>query len=183
MQKAETAGIIPPELHHAKRRIEWVVLQHLLRLGGIKELHYLPNGKPEVIGPEYISISHGNALAGIALASVPVGLDCQHPDEKLVRIRQKFCGREELEFCAAAPDPLAMLTIVWSAKEAVFKYFGEEVHFARDIRLDPFAAEDRWLTAQYRGIHGEKEFSLLHEWVAGHHCVCTCEGVGAALYV
>jgi phosphopantetheinyl transferase len=173
VRAAVESGQVPQHIRHVKRQIEWVVLQHLLKIAGVNELAYLPTGKPEVIGPEYISISHGDGLAGIALASVQVGMDIQHPDPKLMRIRKKFCSEAELAFCDKAETPLQALTIIWAAKEAVFKYYGERIHFARDIAVQPFDPDDESISAHYSGVHGEKDFTLVHHVLSGHHCLCT----------
>lgn len=122
----------------AKRRWEWLATAILLDAAGIhQDLCYAPSGKPFLPDGPHLSLSHGEGLAALLLSDRPCGVDVQKPDEKLFRIRHKFCHPEELAEAMTHPDPLAFLTLLWTAKEAVFKVFGENVHFARDIRMGP----------------------------------------------
>ncbi|MFM7726830.1 MAG: 4'-phosphopantetheinyl transferase superfamily protein, partial [Flavobacteriales bacterium] len=59
-------------------------------------------------------------------------------------------------------EALRALTIVWSAKEAIFKYWGERVVFAADIEVLPFRCDDQSIIARYSGVHGIRDFNLWH---------------------
>jgi 4'-phosphopantetheinyl transferase len=145
-----------------KRRREWLAAR-LLRNQLIPHATVLnhANGKPYIAGGPFVSFSHSDHFAALMTASVPCGVDIQRPDPKLARIHSKFILQEDM---ANAPDDdqsrLQWITIVWSAKEAIFKCFGEHVHFASDIRLHPFTPEDSLLRADYHGVHGTQSFDL-----------------------
>ncbi len=62
------------------------------------------------------------------LSQKSAGLDVQVFHEKLKKIQDKFTTSEELKQIKA-PSELAALSLTWSIKEAVFKYYGTGVPF------------------------------------------------------
>jgi len=62
------------------------------------------------------------------LSQKNAGLDVQVFNEKLKRIKEKFTNSQELSRIKA-PTELAALSLTWSIKEAVFKYYGTGVPF------------------------------------------------------
>ena len=155
-----------------KRKREWLITYTLLKHLSLENvLAYLPSGKPTLTNGRGISISHCNALAAIVYSPSNVGMDVQCFDEKLGRIREKFCNAGELEFLDGLNDPSEALTIIWSAKEAVFKFYGEQVDFANDIRIAPFHPYDNEISAHYSGTHGDKDFALQHFMIEKYHVV------------
>jgi phosphopantetheinyl transferase (holo-ACP synthase) len=62
------------------------------------------------------------------LSQKNAGLDVQVFNEKLKKIQNKFTTLEELQQIKA-PSELAALSLTWSIKEAVFKYYGTGVPF------------------------------------------------------
>ncbi len=157
-----------------KRIREWLITQILLDLMARgKTMRYLENGKPILSHNLHISVSHCGELAGLVVSDRPVGLDIQGIDEKLYRIKNKFCHPSELKNLPDGPTRLEHLTVLWSVKEAVFKFFGENVHFAKDIITTDFHYTQPNLTAEYNGIHGEKTFHLTNISMDGYHIVAT----------
>lgn len=87
------------------------------------------NGKPQ-LQHGYISISHCQNLIAIYLhPNHTIGIDIEHFHEKVKRVAPRFMNDQERK---RFPDAdLQMLTLMWSAKEAVFKkYGGETTYFA-----------------------------------------------------
>lgn len=93
----------------------------------------------------HFSISHcGDYAAVIVSKNLRVGVDIEIPNEKVARIKHKFLHEDELAIVnnlnsAYKPvTPLQTLTILWSCKEAIFKWwsFGK-VDFSENIRLNP----------------------------------------------
>ena len=121
-------------LAHDKRRTEWIGRRFLFDHLGIDKPHYLENGKP-VLETGYITISHCNDLVAVLLAPYPIGMDLQKPEPIIERIKERFCNEGELMALSEHPNPLDYLTKIWSAKEAVFKVFGENVPFAEGMRI------------------------------------------------
>jgi phosphopantetheinyl transferase len=83
----------------------------------------------------HFSISHcGDYAAAIVSRDHRVGIDIEIPDEKVRRISHKFVNdteRRELK-----PRTILDFTQIWSAKEAVFKWYGDgNVDFKQHIQL------------------------------------------------
>ncbi|MCW3118354.1 MAG: 4-phosphopantetheinyl transferase [Chitinophagaceae bacterium] len=103
--------------------------------------------KPFLSNEKYhFSISHcGDYAAAIISKNRRVGIDIEISKQKIGRISEKFLSREEhaiFNIQHSAPDPpfpapdYLKLTLLWSAKEAVFKWYGEGgVDFREDIHL------------------------------------------------
>jgi hypothetical protein len=81
-----------------------------------------------------------------------VGVDVEAATPRIDRILKKFLHPEELDWLnkqgiLASKDfqgdglfsPFLLPTLLWSAKESVFKWYGEgQVDFSEHIRLNPF---------------------------------------------
>jgi 4'-phosphopantetheinyl transferase EntD len=105
----------------------------------------------------HFSISHcGNFAAAIVSKNCRVGVDIEIPDAKLSRVSRKFLHESELEKLEKLPllfqrngkdlhgkyesyaSQLRSLALLWSCKEAVFKWWSYgKVDFRENIRLDP----------------------------------------------
>ena len=85
----------------------------------------------------HFSISHcADYAAAIVSRKYRVGIDIEVPDDKVRRISHKFVSESEFEMLG--PKTITDFTQIWSAKEAVFKWYGKgEVDFKQHIRLKP----------------------------------------------
>jgi phosphopantetheinyl transferase len=97
--------------------------------------------KPFLPGEEYhFSISHcGDYAAAIVSRDSRVGIDIEVPAEKIIRIQDKFLSVVEKNIFLASHEPAdySVPTILWSSKEAVFKWYGNgEVDFKKHILLE-----------------------------------------------
>ncbi len=141
-QVGETLDDIPhsvartiAKIKRSKRHVELIgeyFLKELLNLEG--KIDHLPNGKP-VLAQGEISISHGEDLVGILTLSQNAGLDIQMPTEKILRIDRKFCNDPELELVREHTAQLELTTLIWSAKEAIFKVYGQDMPFADGMKI------------------------------------------------
>ena len=97
--------------------------------------------KPFLPDEQYhFSISHcGDYAAAIVSKDSRVGIDIEIPTEKISKIMYKFLSAKEHElFHLIQPDNdrIPFSTLLWSAKEAVFKWYGNGgVDFRREIQL------------------------------------------------
>ena len=106
----------------------------------------------------HFSISHcGDYAAAIVSRSQRVGVDVEIPTEKIMRIQDKFLSQGEKQFAIGNGqlatgneqgaidnkqlaignmEAIRASTLLWSAKEAVFKWYGEgSVDFRQHIQL------------------------------------------------
>ena len=124
------------------RRMEWLAVRALL-----KELHssasvigYLENGKPFLLNhSDYISISHSGKMVGIVThPNKNPGLDIEALRPKIHKIAYRFLGEREIK-CLGASPTTEQLTIIWAAKEVLYKVYGQTcISFQRDFEINPF---------------------------------------------
>ena len=106
-----------------------------------KELHYDEFGKPYFDCHNYISITHSYHFAAIIISDETVGIDMELQREKIIRIADKFT---DYECNYLKPDLteeyVKKLTVIWGAKEAIFKIRNEKgISFKDHILVDDFS--------------------------------------------
>jgi phosphopantetheinyl transferase len=81
----------------------------------------------------HFSISHcGDYAAAIVSKTNRVGIDIEIPTEKIIKIADKFLNKNE----KLTTYNLQLITLLWSAKESVFKWYGDGgVDFKENILL------------------------------------------------
>ncbi|MFT3750059.1 MAG: 4'-phosphopantetheinyl transferase superfamily protein [Agriterribacter sp.] len=148
------------DITHPHKRLQHLAGRYILRLlfpeFPFELIRIATTKKPYLPGEAFhFSISHcGDYAAAIVSTNQRVGIDIEIPTPKVARIRHKFLHAVEweaiegsstyIEYNADA-DMTRKLTLLWSAKEAVFKWYGNgEVDFSEHIRLERFGlnAED-----------------------------------------
>lgn len=122
------------------RRCERLAVRLLLeRLGIDAAIEYLPSGKPVLRGDSRcISISHTKGWAAAAVADPPVGIDIERWSDRASRVVRRFLNEKELPLLQSC-DPDRAATLLWSAKESLFKLLdAPAVDFARHLCIEPF---------------------------------------------
>lgn len=103
------------------------------------DLNYSQNGKPHLVGKDYISITHSYHFAGIIISRKPAGIDLEKQRDKILRIASKFTPLQEYKTLANHEAIIRKLTIVWGAKEAVYKILDiPGLSFLNDIDIRDF---------------------------------------------
>lgn len=130
-------------IHHPQKQIEFfcsrLCINYLtdklnLNYLGIKKDEY---GKPFLVGCNWqMSLTHSLKYVAVVMhAHKPLGVDIEKKTEKLLRIKNKYLSAEELAF---ANDDIGKLTILWSAKEALYKLYGKrKVIFNQNLIIKP----------------------------------------------
>lgn len=108
------------------------------------DLHYDEFGKPYLSDHRYISITHSYNFAAIIISQETVGIDIELQREKIIRIADKFA---DTEFSFLKPEEkkeyIRKLTVIWGAKEAVFKIRNEKgISFKDHIKVNTFKMND-----------------------------------------
>ncbi|WP_439181790.1 4'-phosphopantetheinyl transferase superfamily protein [Carboxylicivirga taeanensis] len=130
-----------------KRQKEWLASRLLLKnlLGYYPELIYGDNGKPELInGTAHISISHTDGFAAVSVSDVPTALDIEVCLPRVEKVANRFVHAEEQPYLNELTDKRQCLTLLWSAKETLYKYFNVYgVIFKEQFKVHPFLLRDR----------------------------------------
>lgn len=95
------------------------------------------NGKPYFLNSEkHLSISHADTWAAAIIAENPTGIDIENYRDKIFKVAHKFRAEAEGDLLKEVPE-IEALTLLWSAKEAVFKRFSHaHLDFLGEMELD-----------------------------------------------
>ncbi|MCC9063082.1 4'-phosphopantetheinyl transferase family protein [Flavobacterium piscisymbiosum] len=105
------------------------------------EMHYDEFGKPYFNCHNHISITHSHDFAAIIISDETVGIDMELQREKILRIADKFVDTETSYLNTQNKvDYIKELTVIWGAKEAIFKIRNEKgISFKDHIRVHAFS--------------------------------------------
>jgi 4'-phosphopantetheinyl transferase len=106
-----------------------------------KDLHYDEFGKPYFNCHNYISITHSYHFAAIIVSHETVGIDMELQREKIQRIADKFTDYE-MSYLEpnSTKEYIKKLTVIWGAKEAIFKIRNEKgISFKDHINVNDFS--------------------------------------------
>lgn len=153
------------------------VRQLLLQLGYADEdLLYDVTGKPHLRDGKFISISHSHQLAVVLVSDHAVGVDVELIREKVAKIGPKFCATE-LQFLAPELTIEAeRLTVIWGAKEAVFKIVNREgISFKDHVFVAPFDLNSAATSATLAFESQFRQFKIQYQFIANYALVYAFE--------
>jgi 4'-phosphopantetheinyl transferase len=92
------------------------------------------NGKPY-----FISITHSYQYAAVIVSKTrTVAIDMEKMDERIQRVKYKFTRNDEFIYLKQDPES-EMLTVIWSAKETLYKFYGKkELDFKLHLKIESF---------------------------------------------
>jgi phosphopantetheinyl transferase len=172
------------EITHPHKRLQHLagrfLLRYLFNNFPNEEIKIADTRKPFLPNEQYhFSISHcSDYAAAIVSSSMRVGVDVELITPKLEKIKHKFLHADELRFLNThlSGTQLNLLSILWSAKEAMYKWFGEsEVDFKEMMRTFPFTHGDEgtidaaFIKASFQEkllLHFRRMEQLTLAWVA-----------------
>ena len=129
-------------------------IRHLLKEVGYSDfdLIYDEFGKPHLKDGKFISITHSYTFSGIIISETcPVGIDIEKQREKILKIAPKFTPFEEYKTIANVDALVRKLTIVWGAKESLYKIYGKKkLLFLHHIFIEDFPFEGKKTTGEIR---------------------------------
>lgn len=131
------------------------------------DLYYDQFGKPHLNDGRPISISHSHDFSAIILSDKNCGIDLEMQRQKIITIAHKF-AEEESKFLKEENqiDYIRQLTIIWGAKEAVFKIRNEVgISFKDHIHLNPFRLENKVASAVLKFASLEVNYTIFFEEV------------------
>lgn len=151
------AGTVPlqRDITHTHKRLQHLAGRYLLRYlfpsFPYHEIEIAQTRKPFLANEQFhFSISHcADYAAAIVSTNNRVGVDVEVATDRVLKIAHKFLHEEEisnfnfqLSNFTTNPlthQPINQLTLLWSCKEAIFKWWGNgEVDFSEMIRIEKF---------------------------------------------
>jgi phosphopantetheinyl transferase len=150
---------IKKDVSHPHKRLQHLagryLLPYLFRDFPLEEIIIADTRKPFLKDDKYhFSISHSSEFAAaIVSRNQRVGVDVEVILPKIERIRHKFMSDEEYEMAQKGwgldssktedrDKIFALQTLIWSAKEAIFKWYGDGlVDFKEHMVLSYFISE------------------------------------------
>ncbi len=126
-------------------------VRHLLKEMGYTDhdLYYDEKGKPHLKDGKKISITHSYIFSGIIVSEEEVGIDIEMQRPKILRIAHKFTPIEEYRTLANDDAVMRKLTMVWGAKESLYKSFAEKgLSFLQHIYVSDFRLDAMETTAE-----------------------------------
>ena len=173
-QSQQRINSMKSELH---QRAFLSVRQLLLQLDYTDaDLYYDASGKPHLTDGKCISISHSHQMAVVIVSNQAVGVDVELVRKKVAKIGPKFCT-SELQYLA--PDlstEIQRLTVIWGAKEAVYKIVNREgISFNHHIFVAPFELSSTKTSAllSFDSLH--RPFSIQYQLIANYALVYAFE--------
>ena len=139
------------------------------------DLHYDEFGKPYFDCHNYISITHSYHFAAIIISHETVGIDMELQREKIIRIADKFT---DFECDYLKPDSIEeyvkKLTVIWGAKEAIFKIRNEKgISFKDHIKVEDFSLNQNQTEASLHFDDLIKDFDVHYKEIRSDNSEAT----------
>ena len=139
-------------------------VRHLLAEAGYvdADLYYNNFGKPHLKDGKYISITHSFNFSGIIVSdNIHVGIDIEKQRDKIVRIAHKFTPLREYKSLANHEALVRKLTIVWGAKESLYKIYEHDgLSFLNNIYIHDFSLDDTKITGKVRVKNNTTSYTI-----------------------
>lgn len=141
------------------RRAQWSTWRHILRteLGDAASIRYNSQGAPFLERPvgdiAFISVSHSAEWVAVMFCSTRCGVDIEAQDRNFSKVASRYITPEEREQMEGEFGRELFEAIVWSAKEAIYKYGNTPgVEFTSDLLLVGHNAECATFQAELYGV-------------------------------
>jgi phosphopantetheinyl transferase len=141
----------------------YLSIRHLLAICGYSDfdLIYDKNGKPHLKDSKHISITHSFTYTAIIVSDLEVGIDIEKQREKIITIAPKFTPFEEYLSVKNKQDLIRKLTIVWCAKESLYKSFAiKGISFLQHIYVEDFDLNATKTTAHVKYLQKEQDYNI-----------------------
>lgn len=131
------------------------------------DLYYDEFGKPHLKDGKDISITHSHEFSAIILSNETVGIDMELQRDKIIKIADKFCD-SEFQYLTDNEEYIRKLTVVWGAKEAIFKIRNEKgISFKNHIKVNSFDLEVKETIAELHFDNLITDFKIYFEEMEG----------------
>jgi phosphopantetheinyl transferase len=143
--------VIKKEITHPHKRLQHLAGRYLLGLlfpdFPLHLIEIAESRKPLLTdGRFHFSISHCGTYAGVIVSeNRTVGIDVELVTPRIELVKNKFLNESEMALAESFEAGLSMtryqlLTLFWSSKEAIFKWYGKgKVDFKKNMIIDRMA--------------------------------------------
>ncbi len=152
------------------RQAHWLsyrlAIRELVGDDGPCEFYYDEHGKLHFSNLDYsLSVTHSGLYSGVIISKKHyVGIDIEKLGERINILAHKFLNEEEL---ARLPevDQHKFLTVIWSAKEALYKLYGKSEVQMEHMTIAPFEmANEGTIKGKLVLDHFQKEYELKYHY-------------------
>jgi len=154
------------EIKSEQKKCEYAAIRWMkTNLFGAISIEYASDGSPIIHLPYFISISHTEKYACLAVSKThKIGVDIEAIREKSVNVQHKFCNEDEASLFDIS-NPREM-TLLWSLKESLYKLSDrQQLLFKTDICIDKRLPE---IIARVRFVDGFKSAKLAYQVIENH---------------
>lgn len=141
------------EIAHPHKRLQHLAGRYLLQFLApgfpIEQIEISKSKKPLLINKTFnFSISHcGNFAAAIISKNQMVGIDVELVTPKIEKVKHKFLKEIELGLLnnfTLDEQEINLLTLFWSSKEAIYKWYGKgALSFRRNMTIEKISLENK----------------------------------------
>ena len=154
------------------QQLGFLSIRQLLKLAGYSDfdLYYDTSGKPHLKNNRHISITHSFYFSAIIISDQKVGIDIERQRDKILKIANKFSVEIISENVKQNTDAyIRYLTVIWGAKEAIFKIKNEKgISFKDHITVLPFDLEGTTAVAELHFSSVKEIFTIYFEPIQGY---------------
>lgn len=144
------------EISHPQKLLQHLAGRYLLKKMSpdfpLNLIKLNSSGKPYLEGENcHFSISHsGNYAAVIISKKINVGIDIERPNQKIENIKNKFSTAQELDFFNNNKyEVIENLTMIWSIKEAMYKWYGEDmIDFKKHLCIEKIQYKEDFIITE-----------------------------------
>jgi phosphopantetheinyl transferase len=147
------------------RKKQWLAYRILVRRLIEPEdfpVEYDAMGKPYLAGSSYhISVTHTDNLAAVIISrNRKVGIDTEKIKPRIEKVKDKFLNDGELSLINKGSE-LEQMTLVWCAKEALYKFYGKrDLDFREHIFVSVPVRAGMEFSAEIRYEEKQEKFHL-----------------------
>jgi phosphopantetheinyl transferase len=162
------------DIKHDSRAVHFACGRYLLRqlLPDVNAEKFIAvNEIPVVTDSEYhISVSHsGQWVTAMSNKDIPCGIDVQVVEERIVNIKDKFSTPAERNLAGNMYTLMQICTIIWAAKEAVFKCMQTPgLDFRTDMVVESFDTEEVCIRFTRNMKHLKVPFEIANDYVLAY---------------
>jgi len=158
------------------RKKEWLCVRLMLQIfrpDFLPHIAYDHHHRPFLPEKDFhISISHSSDKVAVFMhPQKKIGIDLEYIHPRILKVLSRFLHSQEQAQVLKQKDPVTAAIICWSAKETLYKYYGQkEPEFKENIRLylPEYFATKGGINARIKGVKNDElevEYRVLKTWV------------------